>query len=104
MKITAFADSDIASSTAGGSQSGGPAGGDLGGGYPAPQVTGIGGYPLTTPGVRPANGDIPTFDTGTGSWDYAPPSATGYVWRPLMASDGTNWWVVVDGSGNAIMV
>jgi len=24
--------------------------------------------------------------------------------RPLMAFDGTSWWVVVDGFGNAIMV
>ena len=46
-----------------------------------------------------------TVDGGT-TWGGIAVGAAGstYVWRPLMASDGTNWWVVVDGSGNAIMV
>lgn len=28
---------------------------------------------------------------------------TDLIWRPVMAFDGTNWLVVVDGSGNAVM-
>lgn len=80
MKTTRWGPTD-AGSTSGSGSAAGPAGGDLGGGYPAPQVTGIDGKPITG---TPAAGDILVFD-GV-SWIYTPATASGGL---TSVSDGT---------------
>lgn len=76
------------------------AGGDLGGTLPGPTVVGIVGVPVT--GSPSGDGDVLTYDAGSGSWVIGPP---GLYWRPLMATDdgGAHWYVVVDGTGTAVM-
>lgn len=63
----------------------------------------------------PADGDVPTWDSGTGTWVAGPggggPDAL-HVWRPvtvnnpaLVTTDGSAVYVpLVDGFGNAVMV
>jgi hypothetical protein len=82
MKVTAFADSDIASSTQGGSQSGGPAGGDLTGSMPTPAVSGIQGTPVSI--VQPTTGQVLAFN--------------GTQWAPTNSSATSDHKVLVDGS------
>lgn len=69
MKTTRWTPAD-AGSTAGAGSAAGPAGGDLGGGYPAPTVTGLDGKPFSAPGTE-TNGVVPTYNAGTGKWDFA---------------------------------
>lgn len=80
------------------------------------------------------DGDVLTWEAGSSTWIAAPASAVAalddltdvtittpaaadrlrydgsgwtnspLIWRPATVSDGTNYWVMVDGSGNAVMV
>ena len=91
MKVTRFGPSDASSSAGGagggggGSSPGGVAGGDLGGSYPAPVVTGIGGNPVST--ATPTTGDALVWN-GT-EWTPTASTATDGMVPYYIAVDDT---------------
>lgn len=90
MKTTRWSATD-AGSTAGGGGSSGPVGGDLGGTLPAPTVTGLDGKPFSAPGTE-VNGDVPTYNSGTGMWDFDIPAGSGAT---------VPWFIVTESPYNA---
>lgn len=49
----------------------------------------------------PASGDALVYNGS--AWVNQAGSAAANIWRPVMATDGTDWWVVVDADGTALM-
>jgi hypothetical protein len=84
---------------------------------PQPKLTSPFGVGGTTPmpalddltdvdAPSPADGDVLTFDSGSGTWIPAPASGTvTTMWVPVMTEDTSTgfWYVAVTGDGDAIM-